>query len=119
MQMIPNPIETICVGQCASMGAFLLSSGTKGMRKALPSSRVMIHQVSGGTQGTTLDNEIRFREQQRLNEYLDERLAVHCNKKAPAIKKATERDCWFSAEEAKKFGLIDSVLYPENKTAWK
>jgi ATP-dependent Clp protease protease subunit len=119
MQMIANPIETICVGQCASMGAFLLSGGTKGLRKALPSSRIMIHQVSGGTQGTTEDNRIRFEEQDRLNRFLDERIGVHCGKKASVIKKTTERDCWFSAEEGKKFGIIDTVLYPTNKTAWK
>lgn len=119
MQMIPNPIRTICVGQCASMGAFLLSAGTKGLRQALPSSRIMIHQVSGGQQGTTADCRIRFNEQERLNEYLDERIGVHCGKGAKAVTKATQRDCWFNAEEAKKFGLVDSVLYSKNKTAWK
>lgn len=118
MQMIPNPIKTICVGQCASMGAYLLSAGTKGLRQALPSSRIMIHQVSGGQQGTTADCRIRFEEQERLNKFLDERIGVHCGKTAEEISKATERDCWMDAEQALSFGLIDTVLYPTNKTAW-
>lgn len=118
MQMIPNPIKTICVGQCASMGAYLLSAGTKGLRQALPSSRIMIHQVSGGQQGTTADCRIRFEEQERLNKFLDERIGTHCGKKAVDISKATERDCWMDAEEALSFGIIDTVLYPTNTTSW-
>lgn len=118
MQMIPNPIETICVGQCASMGAFLLSGGTKGMRKALPNSRIMIHQVSGGAQGTTEDVKIRLQEQERLNDALDNMIGIHSKKSGAAVRKATQRDYWMSPEEAKKFGLIDEVMYPSNKTSW-
>jgi len=119
MQMIPNTIKTVAIGHACSMGAYILSAGTKGHRYATPSSRVMIHQVSGGNQGTTLDINIMAKEQNRLNDYLDARLAVHCGKTVKQIKKATERDNFMTADEAVKFGIIDKVLSPDNSSAWK
>lgn len=119
MQMIPNKIKTVAVGSACSMGAFILSSGTKGMRYSTPSSRIMIHMVSAGSEGTTKDMEITYLEVKRLNDYLLERLALHCGKSKKIIEAETDRDKWFSAEEAKKFGLIDHVIYPEHAKAWK
>jgi ATP-dependent Clp protease, protease subunit len=119
MQMIPNIKKTVVTGQAASMGAFIASSGTKGHRYATPSSRIMIHMVSGGAQGTTKDVIIRLEEQKRLNEYLNRRLALHCGKKITDIEKATDRDYWMAPDEAVKFGIIDKVLYPDQKNSWK
>jgi len=119
MQMIPNVVKTIAVGSACSMGAFILSAGTKGHRFATPSSRIMIHMVSGGAQGTTKDVEIRIEEQKRLNNFLMERFAIHCNKKVSQVEKAIDRDNFMSAEAAVEFGIIDRVLEPTNKTAWK
>lgn len=117
IQYIKNNVRTIVMGQAASMGAFLLSSGTKGYRYASPNARIMIHQVSGGAQGTTADVRIRLKEQERLNELLDERLALHCGKTVAQIKIATERDYWMSATDAKKFGIIDGIL-DKSENAW-
>lgn len=119
MQLIPNKIKTVALGSACSMGAFLLSAGTKGMRYATPSSRIMIHMVSGGAHGTTKDVKIQLAEQQYLNELLNERLAKHCGKTITQIEKATERDNYMSPEEAKKFGLIDDVLIPTHTNFWK
>ena len=119
MQMIENNVKTIVTGSACSMGAFILSAGTKGYRYSTPSSRIMIHMVSGGAQGTTKDMEIRFEEQKRINKYLNERLAIHCKKTVKQIEQATDRDCWMNAEEAKKFGIIDDILTPQSKNAWK
>lgn len=118
MQLIPNKVKTIVTGSACSMGAFILSAGTKGCRFATPSSRIMIHMVSGGALGTTVDMSITMDEQKRLNDYLNERLAKHCGKTVAQIQKATERDNWLTPTEAKKFGLIDEILYPTNSTAW-
>ena len=118
MQMIENNVKTIVTGSACSMGAFILSAGTKGHRFATPSSRVMIHMVSGGNQGTTKDMEIRFEEQKRINKYINERIALHCKKTVKQIETATDRDFWMSAEEAKEFGIIDDVIYPKNKSSW-
>ena len=119
MQMIPNVIKTIVIGHACSMGSFILSAGTKGHRYATPSSRIMIHMASVGMQGTTKDVEIRYKEQKRLNDYLNERLATHCGKKIKEIEDATDRDKFMTAKESKEFGIIDDVLMPNNKTAWK
>jgi len=119
MQTIPNNIRTIVTGSACSMGAFILSAGTKKYRYATPSSRVMIHMVSGGVSGTTIDVAIQVEEQKRLNHFLNERLAIHCKKSVKQIENATDRDMWMSAEEAKSFGIIDNILTPSsNSNAW-
>lgn len=110
MKAIKCPIATYCLGQAASMGAILLSSGTKGLRFSLPNARIMIHQPSGGAYGKASDVEISYKEMQRLKEMLNDILAKNCDKKLRDIEKATDRDNFMSAEEAKKFGLIDGVL---------
>ncbi len=110
MNYIKPDIVTICIGQAASMGAFLLASGTKGKRYALPHARIMIHQPSGGAQGQSTDIQIQAQEIQRLKDTLNEILAGKTGKKAKAIEKDTERDNFMSSEEAKTYGLIDKVL---------
>ncbi len=103
-------IVTICIGQAASMGAFLLSSGTKGKRYALPHARIMIHQPSGGAQGQSTDIQIQAQEIQRLKDTLNEILAEQTGKTTKRIEKDTERDNFMSAREALEYGLIDKVL---------
>ena len=110
MNYIKSDIVTICIGQAASMGAFLLASGTKGKRYALPHARIMIHQPSGGAQGQSTDIQIQAQEIQRLKNTLNEILAEKTGKKAKTIEKDTERDNFMSSEEAKAYGLIDKVL---------
>jgi ATP-dependent Clp protease protease subunit len=110
MNYIKPDIVTICIGQAASMGAFLLASGTKGKRYALPHSRIMIHQPSGGAQGQSTDIQIQAQEIQRLKDTLNEILAEKTGKKAKQIEKDTERDNFMSAKEAVEYGLIDKVL---------
>ena len=110
MQYIKPDVATICMGQAASMGAFLLAAGTKGKRYALPSSRIMIHQPLGGFQGQATDIEIHAKEILRLKKYLNEKLAEFTGKSVKKIEKDTERDYFMSAEEAKEYGLIDKVL---------
>ncbi len=110
MQYIKPDVCTICMGQAASMGAFLLAAGTKGKRYALPSSRIMIHQPLGGFQGQATDIEIHAKEILRLKKYLNEKLAEFTGKPVKKIEKDTERDYFMSAEEAKEYGLIDKVL---------
>ncbi len=110
MNYIKPDIVTICIGQAASMGAFLLASGTKGKRYALPHARIMIHQPSGGAQGQSTDIQIQAQEIQRLKDTLNEILAEKTGKKAKMIEKDTERDNFMSSEEAKAYGLIDKVL---------
>ncbi len=110
MNYIKSDIVTICIGQAASMGAFLLASGTKGKRYALPHARIMIHQPSGGAQGQSTDIQIQAQEIQRLKDTLNEILAEKTGKKPKAIEKDTERDNFMSSEEAKAYGLIDKVL---------
>ncbi len=110
MNYIKSDIVTICIGQAASMGAFLLASGTKGKRYALPHARIMIHQPSGGAQGQSTDIQIQAQEIQRLKDTLNEILAEKTGKKAKVIEKDTERDNFMSSEEAKAYGLIDKVL---------
>lgn len=115
MNYIKPDICTICIGQAASMGAFLLSSGTKGKRYALPNARIMIHQPLGGAQGQATDIEIQAKEILRLKQVLNEILAKNCNQKLPKVVKDTERDFFMSADESCEYGLIDKVLHKSFK----
>jgi ATP-dependent Clp protease, protease subunit len=110
MQYITPDVVTIGIGLQASMGAFLLSSGAKGKRFALPNSRIMIHQPSGGTQGKMTDQEITLREGLFLKQRLNELLAKNTGQKISKIEKDMERDFWMGGEEAVKYGLIDEVI---------
>ncbi len=110
MNYIKPDIVTICIGQAASMGAFLLCCGTQGKRYALPSSRIMIHQPLGGAQGQATDIEIQAKEILRLKKYLNKIMSERTGKTVRTIEKDTERDFFMSAEEAKEYGLIDRVL---------
>jgi len=110
IQFISPDVQTIGIGLQASMGSFLLSSGTKGKRFALPSSRIMIHQPSSGTQGKITDQEITLREGIFLKKRLNELLAKNTGQKLSKIEQDMERDLWMSAEEAKKYGIIDEVI---------
>ncbi len=110
MNYIKPDIVTICIGQAASMGAFLLSSGTKGKRYALPNARIMIHQPSGGAQGQSTDIQIQAEEIQRLKDSLNEIMAKNCGKTAEELERDTERDNFMSSAEAVEYGLIDQVL---------
>ncbi len=110
IQYIKPDVMTIGIGLQASMGSFLLSSGTKGKRVALPNSRIMIHQPSSGTQGKVTDQEITLRESVYLKNRLNEILARNTGQKVAKIEKDMERDFWMSADEAAKYGLIDEVI---------
>ena len=110
MQFVKCPIATYCIGQAASMGAILLTAGTKGRRFSLPNARIMIHQPWGGAEGKASDIEITAREILRLKEKLNEILSVHSGKKMADVVKDTDRDHFMSAAEAKEWGLIDEVL---------
>jgi len=110
MQFVKNDIVTYCIGQAASMGAHLLAAGTKGKRFALPSSRIMIHQPSGGAQGQASDIEITFKEIQRLKDNLAAALAKHTGQTLKKIMRDMDRDYFMSSEEAMEYGLIDRVL---------
>jgi len=110
MQFIKPDVSTICIGQAASMGALLLASGAKGKRYALPNSRVMIHQPSGGSQGQATDIEIQAREILTLRQRLNEILARHTGQSFETIANDTERDNFKSAAAAKEYGLVDEVL---------
>ena len=110
MQYVKPPINTICLGQAASMGAFLLTAGTKGKRFALPNARVMIHQPMGGFQGQATEIDIHAREILKIRERLNEIMAKHTGQPLEKISQDTERDYFLSAEEAKRYGLIDEVI---------
>ncbi len=110
MNYIKPDVTTICIGQAASMGAFLLACGTQGKRYALPSSRIMIHQPLGGAQGQATDIAIQAKEILRMKTYLNEILAEKTGKSVKKIEKDTERDYFMSAQEAQEYGLIDKVL---------
>lgn len=110
MQFVKCPIATYCIGQAASMGAVLLTAGAKGRRFALPNARIMIHQPWGGAEGKASDIEITAKEILRLKEILNGILAKHSCQKMADVVKDTDRDHFMSAEEAKKWGLIDEVL---------
>ncbi len=115
MQYIRSDVATTCVGQAASMGAFLLAAGAHGKRSALPNSRIMLHQPSGGSQGTATDIEIQAREMLKTKDRLNEILASHTGQTKDRISKDTDRDYWMSAEEAHSYGLIDMVRNTRKK----
>ena len=110
MQFIKPDVSTLCMGIAASMGAFLLASGAKGKRIALPNSRVMIHQPSGGAQGQATDIEIQAREILKLREALNQILAERTGQSIEKIRADSERDYFMSASEAKDYGLVDQVI---------
>ncbi len=112
IQHISAPVNTICMGMAASMGSFLLAAGRKGKRSALPHSRIMIHQPSGGAQGTASDIEIQAREILYLRTKLNELYASHTGQPVETIEKDMDRDRFMSAQEAKEYGIIDNVLAP-------
>lgn len=115
MNYVPNPIRTINTGMAASMGSVLLGAGTKGMRSSLPFSRVMIHQVSSGSRGHVADNRINHIESEKYNYVLFKMLSEYCGKTFDEVISTAHRDKWFNAEEILKFGLIDEVLYSDDK----
>ncbi|HZR37190.1 MAG TPA: ATP-dependent Clp endopeptidase proteolytic subunit ClpP [Nevskia sp.] len=110
MKFIKPDVSTMCIGQAASMGSFLLSAGTKGKRYALPNSRVMIHQPSGGAQGQATDIEIQAREILYLRERLNKMYADHTGQPVDRIARDVERDFFMSSEQAKEYGLIDHIV---------
>ena len=114
MQYIKCDIATVCMGQAASMGAFLLAAGTKGKRHSLPNSRIMIHQPMGGFQGQATDIDIHAKEILRMREDLNKILANHTGKTVKKIQADTERDNFMTPDTAKEFGLIDDVV--ENRS---
>ena len=115
MQYIKPDVVTICIGQAASMGAFLLSSGTPGKRYALPHARIMMHQPLGGYQGQASDIEIHAKETLRIKKTLNEILAKNTGKSLKQVEKDTDRDYFMSAEESKAYGVIDSVVEKSQK----
>ena len=110
MNLIKADVQTICLGEAASMGSFLLSSGAKGKRMALPSARIMIHQPLGGAKGQATDIELEAKEIMRMKEMLTGILAENSGQDIEKVKKDCERDYYMSAEEAVKYGLIDKVI---------
>ena len=110
MQYIKPDVQTICMGQAASMGALLLAAGAEGKRFSLPHSRIMIHQPSGGFQGQHSDIEIQAKEISKVREVLDTILAKHCGQEIQKVHDDTERDRFMTGEEAKTYGLIDTVI---------
>ena len=117
INFIKPHVSTLCLGQAASMGAFLLSAGEKGKRFALPNSRIMIHQplISGGLAGQASDIEIHAKELLKIKEKLNRLLAKHCDRDLADLERDTDRDNYMSADEAKEYGLIDQVL--ENRAS--
>ena len=111
MQYIKADVSTICIGLAASMGAFLLSSGAKGKRIALPNAEIMVHQPSGGFRGQATDIQIHAENIQRTKDRLNKMLAENTGKPIDVVRAACERDNFMTADEAKEFGLIDSVIY--------
>ena len=114
MNLIKSDVCTICLGEAASMGAFLLSAGAKGKRMALPGARIMIHQPLGGAKGQATDIEIEAKEILRMKSMLNGILAENCGQSIDKIKEDTERDHYMSAQEACDYGLIDKVVTKEN-----
>ena len=110
IQILSCDVKTYCVGQCASMGAVLLAAGTTGKRYALPNSRIMIHQPRGGAEGTAADIDIQATEILRMRKMLNKILSDHTGQKVAKIAKDVERDYFMSADEAKKYGLVDHVV---------
>lgn len=114
MQFVSCDVATYCIGQAASMGAFLLAAGTKGKRFALPNSRMMLHQPSGGSRGVAADIEIQAREILSMRLRLNEILAAHTGQSVDRIAEDTDRDYWMSPEDAAEYGLIDVVKHPDD-----
>jgi len=112
MQYVKAPVNTICIGQAASMGAFLLAAGRPGKRMALPNARIMIHQPLGGARGQATDIEIQAKEILRIKKTLNNLLAFHTKQPLEKIEKDTDRDFFMSALQAKEYGLIDEVIVP-------
>ena len=117
MQFLKSPVNTICMGLAASMGAFLLAAGRPGKRSALPHSRIMIHQPSGGAQGTAADIEIQAREIIYLRLKMNELMAKHTGRPLEEIERDVDRDRFMSAEEAKTYGMIDQVVTSREETS--
>jgi len=117
MQYVKPQVSTICLGQAASMGAFLLAGGAKGKRFAVPNARIMIHQLSGGFQGQGTDIEIHAREALRLKSKLNEILARHTGQPLERIEKDTDRDYFMGPGEGKEYGLIDDVIVHRHRPA--
>ena len=115
IKSIRSDVATICIGEAASMGAFLLSAGTKGKRMALPSARIMIHQPLGGAQGQATDIELEAKEILRMKSMLNGLLAEHTGQPLEKIKEDTERDHYLSAQQAVEYGLIDKVILPNHE----
>ena len=115
MQILSCEVHTYCIGQCASMGAVLLCAGAKGHRYALPNSRIMIHSVSSGTEGTIHDMKRHFEESQRLNDVLTRLIAHHAGKTEKQVAKDMDRDYFLSASEAVEYGLVDQVVSGKGK----
>ncbi|NOT09408.1 MAG: ATP-dependent Clp endopeptidase proteolytic subunit ClpP [Gemmatimonadales bacterium] len=113
MQHLRAPINTICMGMAASMGSFLLAAGRKGKRSALPHARIMIHQPSGGSQGTASDIEIQAREILYLRTKMNELYAKHTGQSVEQIERDMDRDRYMSADEAKVYGIVDQVFQPQ------
>lgn len=110
MQYIRAPVSTVCIGQAASMGSFLLAAGEPGMRVALPNARIMVHQPSGGAQGMASDIEIQAKEILRIRKRLNELYAKYTGQSVEKIEQALDRDTFLEAEEAKVFGIVDEVF---------
>lgn len=117
MQYVKCDIATLCMGQAASMGAFLLAAGADGKRYSLPNARILIHQPMGGFQGQATDIDIQAREILRMKKDLNRLLAHHCKIDLEKVRADTERDYFMSAEEAQKYGIIDKVLTNRNELA--
>jgi ATP-dependent Clp protease protease subunit len=117
MQYIRPDVSTICLGQAASMGAFLLAAGAKGKRYALPYARILIHQPLGGVQGQATEVEIHAREILRMRQVLNELLAKHTGQPIEKIMQDTERDFFMSAQQAKEYGIVDEVIAFRKKPA--
>ena len=111
MRYIRCDVSTICIGMAASMGAFLLASGAKGKRYALPNSEIMIHQVLGGSQGQASDVEIQTKQLLKIKRKLNKLLAENVGKKLEEVERDTDRDNYLTAEEAKEYGIVDQVFY--------
>ena len=114
MKLIKSPVSTICLGDAASMGAFLLSAGTKGKRLALPNARIMIHQPLGGAKGQATDIEIEAKEILRMKTMLTQLLSEHTGQTFEKVKEDTERDNFMTAQQALEYGLIDKIITNSN-----
>ena len=117
MQFLTCDVNTYCIGQAASMGAVLLAAGTKGKRFALPNSNIMIHQILGGAEGQATDVEIRVKYMLKLKKRLNHILSSHTGQDEETVEKACDRDNFMTAEEAKRFGLVDDVVKSRKEIA--